>query len=181
MFFWTLITIISAGITTVYAAGAGGDAHHASISDLFAPAVNVSILLGVLIWKLKTPLKAYFTTKSEEISNTLERANLKSKEAHIMLESETRKLTNLKNEIASIKQRSEDEVLAFDKLLSKETEDKTQKLKVDADSKIQADKKYIMDQLNAELLNQVILKTKATIKTNKDYQNKVSTKLLQDL
>jgi F0F1-type ATP synthase membrane subunit b/b' len=181
MFFWTLITIVSSGISTVYAAGSTGEAHHASISDLFAPAVNVSILLGVLVWKIKNPLKTYFTTKSEEISNTLERANLKSKEAHIMLEGETRKLSNLKNEIASIKQRSEIEVANFEKLVLKETEDKTQKLKVDANSKIQADKKYIMDQLNAELLSQVIQKTKATIKTNKDYQNKVSTKLLQDL
>lgn len=181
MYFWTLITIITASITTAYAAGASGEAHHASVGDLFAPTVNVGILIAVLVWKLKNPLKNYFTTKSEEISNTLERANLKSKEAHIMLESETRKLANLKNEIASIKHQSELEVLNYEKSLSKETEDKTQKLKVDANSKIQADKKYIMDQLNAELLNQVIQKTKTTIKTNKDYQNKVSSKLLQDL
>ena len=46
---------------------------------------------------------------------------------------------------------------------------------------IKADKKAVLDELNAELLNQVILKTKTTIKTNKDYQNKVSSKLLQGL
>jgi hypothetical protein len=48
-------------------------------------------------------------------------------------------------------------------------------------AKIQADKKEVMDELNTELLNQVISKTKSTIKTNKDYQNKVSSKLLQGL
>jgi hypothetical protein len=38
-----------------------------------------------------------------------------------------------------------------------------------------------MDELNAELLEQVIAKTKSTIKNNKDHQSKVSTKMLQGL
>lgn len=98
-----------------------------------------------------------------------------------MLDGETRKMANLANEIKSISVQSETDVSVFEKNLSRETEEKTQKLKVDANSKIQADKKALMDELNAELLNQVIAKTKTTIKTNKDYQNKVSSKLLQGL
>jgi F0F1-type ATP synthase membrane subunit b/b' len=182
MRFWTAYAILALTITKAYSASSGsGEAHHASITDLFAPAINVGILLGVLVWKLKGPLRNYFVSKSEDVANTLERANLKSKEAKIMLEGETRKMANLANEVKSINQQSENDVSLFEKNLSKETEDKTQKLKVDANSKIQADKKALMDELNAELLNEVIAKTKTTIKTNKDYQNKVSTKLLQGL
>jgi F0F1-type ATP synthase membrane subunit b/b' len=182
MRFWTAYAILAMTITKAYAAGGGhGEEHHASIFDLFAPAVNVSILLGVLIWKIKQPLKSYFSSKADEIANTLERANLKSKEAQIMLDGETRKLSNLSNELKNIEQHAEVEVANFEKNLSKETEDKTHKLKIDANSKIQADKKEVMDELNTELLNQVISKTKSTIKTNKDYQNKVSSKLLQGL
>lgn len=182
MRFWTAYAFLALSITKAYAESAGhGEAHHASITDLFAPAINVSILLGVLVWKIKGPLKDYFMNRSTEIANTLERASLKSKEAQMMLEGEERKSVNLSNEIKSINQQSETDVLLYEKNLSKETEDKTQKLKADASSKIIADKKSMMDDLNAELLNQVIRKTKSTIKTNKDYQDKVSTKLLQGL
>jgi F0F1-type ATP synthase membrane subunit b/b' len=179
MRFWTAYAFLALGLTKAYGAAGGG--HHGSVSDLIAPAINVGILLGVLIWKLKGPLKQHFISKSEEVANTLERASLKSKEAQMMLENEQRKMSNLRNEIKSIQQQAENDVLTFEKKLSKETEDKTQKLKADANAKIQADKKAIMDELNTELLGQVIAKTKSTIKTNKDYQNKVSTKLLQGL
>lgn len=80
MRFWTAYAILALTITKAYSASSGhGEGHHASITDLFAPAVNVGILLGVLVWKLKAPLRHYFVTKSEDVANTLERANLKSK------------------------------------------------------------------------------------------------------
>jgi F0F1-type ATP synthase membrane subunit b/b' len=182
MRFWTVSTALVVSIANAYgAAGGHGEGHHASVTDLIAPSVNVGILLGVLAWKLKAPLHAYFSGKAEDVANTLERASLKSKEAQIMIEGESRKLANLQNEIKSILQQSENDVAHFEKNLSKETEEKTQKLKADANSKIQADKKALMDELNSELLNLVISKTKTTIKTNKDYQSKVSSKLLRGL
>lgn len=177
MRFWTAYAILALTITKAYAAGGG----HGHISDLIAPTFNVAVLLGILFWKLKGPLHNFFVKKSEEVANTLERASLKSKEAQMMLEGESRKMANLDAEISNIHKQAENEVLAYEKNLSKETEAKTQKLKADANAKIQADKKAVMDELNAQLLNEVINKTKTTIKTNKDYQNKVSSKLLQGL
>ena len=177
MHFWTAYAILVLNIANSYAAEGG----HGSPKDLIAPTVNVVILLGALIWKLKGPLKNYFISKAEDVANTLERANLKSKEAQIMLDGESRKLANLENEIKTIHQDASNDVLNFEKNLSKETEEKTHKLKADANLKIQADKKAVMDALNTELLNAVISKTKTTIKTNKDYQNQVSTKLLKGL
>lgn len=177
MHFWTAYAILVLNIANSYAAEGG----HGSPKDLIAPTVNVVILLGALIWKLKGPLKNYFVSKAEDVANTLERANLKSKEAQIMLDGESRKLANLENEIKTIHQDASNDVLNFEKNLSKETEEKTHKLKADANLKIQADKKAVMDALNTELLNAVISKTKTTIKTNKDYQNQVSTKLLKGL
>ncbi len=165
--------------SAAFASGNGG--HHGSASDLIAPAVNVAILVGFLVWKLKKPLNDSFTKKAEEITNTIERASLKSKEAQMMLENEQRKITNLSSEMKNLADQSESDVKVFEKNLAKETEDKIQKLKTDATSKIAADKKSIMDELNTELLNQVISKTKTTIKTNKDFQSKASNKLLQGL
>lgn len=177
MRFWTAYAFLALGVAKAYAAGG----HHGSPSDLIAPAVNLGILLAVLIWKTKGPLKNYFINKSQDIENTIERANIKSKEAQMLLETEERKAANLDSEVKAIYEQAEKDVAAYEKSLSKETEDKTQKLKADANLKIQADKKAQLDELNSELLNQVIAKAKTTIKLNKDYQSKVSTKLLKDL
>lgn len=179
MGFWTVYALIALGLIDTASAASGGG--HGSITDLIAPAINVGILFGVLIWKTKDALKKHFDTKAEEVANTLERANLKSKEAQLMLDSQQRKMAALSNELKSIQQQSETDVLVYEKTLAKEVEDKTLKLKTDANSKIQADKKAMMDELNAELLDQVIKKAKTTIKTNKEFQTKASSKLLQGL
>lgn len=180
MHFWTAYAILVLGVAT-NAWSSSTAAHHSSVSDLFAPFINVSILVGVLAWKLKGPLKDYFDKRAEEVANTLERASLKSKEAQILIENEERKIANFSKEIKNLNTQSENDVLAFEKKLAKETEEKTSKLKVDAESRIKADKKSMLDELNNELVNQVIAKTKSTIKTNKENQTKVSTKLLQGL
>lgn len=182
MGFWTAYAFIalSSVIDTALASDSSG-AHHASITDLIPSFINVGILFGVLIWKIKGPLKTHYNTKSEDVANTLERANLKSKEAQLMLESQQRKMTALPNELKNIQAQSETDVVNYEKKLSKEMEDKSIKLKTDANSKIQADKKQLIDDLNAELLDQVISKTKSAIKGNKDHQSKVSSKLLQGL
>lgn len=161
--------------------GASNSGDHGSVTDLIAPAVNVAILGGFLIWKLKTPLHNYFNTRSEDVSNTLERASIKSKEAQMMLEAEERKVASLATELKLIEDQATNDVATFEKNISKEIEDKSHKLKTDASAKIQADKKAMMDKLNAELLDQVIKETKSTIKTNQDFQSKASSKLLQRL
>jgi F-type H+-transporting ATPase subunit b len=171
-----LLALLAAASSTE--ALAGGDGHGSPL-DLIAPAVNVIILVGFLVWKLKAPLRNHFVAKSEDVSNTLERANLKSKEAQLMLENEQKKLNNLQAEMSTLAQQSDAEVAQFEKKLARETEEKTQKLKADAASKIEADKKALLDELNEQLLNDVIAKTKQTIKSNKDMQATASSKLMQ--
>lgn len=179
MRFWTAYLFLAFGLATK--AYSSGDGAHGSVSDLIAPAVNVVLLFGFLAWKLKKPMSEHFTKMATDISNTLERASLKSKEAKMMLENEEKKIANLASEIKTINQQADTDVVNFEKKLAKETEEKTHKLKTDATNKIQADKKAVMDELNAELLEQVVSKAKSTIKGNKDYQSKASSKLLQGL
>jgi len=176
-----LIFISLASFISIENIFAGGNGHHGSVTDLIAPAVNVAILVGFLVYKLKTPLSEMFTKKSEEISNTLERASLKSKEAQIMYESEVKKINNLNNEVNNIHLQSDQEVAQYEKKLAKETEEKTRKLKNDANLKIAADKKQLIDELNNQLLDQVIRNAKSTIKSNKEYMDKTSSKLLKGL
>jgi F0F1-type ATP synthase membrane subunit b/b' len=160
---------------------AGGNGGHGSVSDLIAPAFNVFVLVSFLVWKLRKPLKESFEKKSDEISNTLERASLKSKEAQMMYENEVRKLNNLNNEIKVIQQQAESDLTLFEKNFVKEVEEKTRKLKNDANQKIVADKKQLVSELNNQLLDQVIAKAKQTIQANKNFQEKTSNKLLKGL
>lgn len=181
MRFWTAYAFITLGLVTkAYGAG-GGDGHHGSLADLIAPAVNVAILFGALIYFTKDKLKAYFDNKSAEVANTLDRANTKSREAQLMLDNQKNKMAALETELKNIQQQSETDVLVYEKNLAKETEDKITKMKADANMKVEADKKQMLADLNAELLEQVVSKAKSTIKGNKDYQSKVSNKMLQGL
>jgi F0F1-type ATP synthase membrane subunit b/b' len=179
MRFWTAYAFIGLGIATKAWSSEGG--HSASITDLIAPTFNVAVLFAVLIYATKDKLKSYFVSHSENIANTLDRANLKAKEAAAMLENQKHKMATLEADIKKIQIESEADVGVFEKKLANETEDKITKLKTDANSKVVADKKQLLDELNAELLEQVIKKTKASIKDNKDYQGKVSSKMLQGL
>ena len=84
----TVALVLMAILPSALAAGNGGHGH---LSDLIAPLVNVVVLVGFLVWKLKKPLSDHFTAKAEEIANTLERASLKSKEAEVMLQAQQKK------------------------------------------------------------------------------------------
>ena len=78
MQFWTAYLIFGLSlIEGAISAEHGAAAHHGHVSDLLAPLVNVVVLVGFLVWKLKKPLSDMFTKQAEEISNLLERASLK--------------------------------------------------------------------------------------------------------
>lgn len=176
-FLMTLFSLVF--VSTAFAAGDGG--HHGHASDLLAPVVNVVVLVGFLVWKLKAPLSSMFTKQAEEISNTLERASLKSKEAEVMLQSQEKKMANLDNEIKEINRSTENEIKNFEKAYAREVEEKSFKLKTDATAKIEAERKAITDELHATLLDEVINKTKSTIRGNKDYQAKASSRMLGEI
>ncbi|MBA2404212.1 MAG: hypothetical protein H0V66_05525 [Bdellovibrionales bacterium] len=178
MRFWTAYAFIALGLVTKAWGAEGG---HGSVTDLIAPAFNVIVLFGVLIYATKDKLKSYFVSHSEATANILDRANIKAAEAKVLLENQQRKMASLETDVKNIHGQAVTDVNTFEKKLSVETEEKIAKLKVDANSKVAADKKQMLDQLNAELLEQVIQKTKTTIKENKEFQGKVSTKMLQGL
>lgn len=179
MQFWTAYMILGLGwVESAFSAGNGG---HGSPSDLIAPLVNVVLLGGFLIWKLKKPLSDYFTKQAGEVSNTLERASLKSKEAEVMLAAQEKKMANLDNEVRDVHRMTENDLKNYEKLVARETEEKSSKLKADANGKIEAEKRAISQELHMALLDEVIAKTKGTIKGNKEYQNKASSRLVGEL
>jgi len=180
MRFWTAYAFIALGLATK-AWSASDGSHQSSITDLIAPTFNVVVLVGLLVYATKDKLKSYFIAQSENVANTLERADIKSKEARMMLEKQKRKMATLEADVKKIHTQAEGDVTRFDQLLAKETSEKISKLNEDAKSKVAANEKQMMSDLNKELLDEVVKQAKSTIKENKDYQGKVSSKMLQGL
>lgn len=174
----TVALVLMAILPSALAAGNGGHGH---LSDLIAPLVNVVVLVGFLVWKLKKPLSDHFTAKAEEIANTLERASLKSKEAEVMLQAQQKKMAVVENEVKEILRQAEVEVKNYEKNYAREMEEKSFKLKTDASAKIEAERKSLISALNASLLDEVIAKAKTTIKGNKDFQHKASAKIFGEM
>ena len=98
-----------------------------------------------------------------------------------MLLSQEKKMANLDHEIKEIMRATENEIKTFDKNYAREIEEKSFKLKTDATAKIEAERKAITDELHASLLDEVINKTKSTIRGNKDYQSKASSRMLGEI
>lgn len=160
-----------------YAAGDG----HGHASDLIPSFVNLGLLLTFLGWKLKQPAKQYFEKKSTSVSEVLERANVKSKEAGMMLQMQQKKIEGMEQEISKIFEDAKTTVSKFKDAYSHDVDDRIKKLKEDATQKIEAEKKQMMDQVNNLLLDEVIIKAKSIIKNDKNINSSVTRNILQDL
>ncbi len=165
--------------SVVFAAGNG--AHHGSAADLIAPAVNFFILVGFLGFKLKNPIKQHFNEKSDTVEQTMKRASQRSAEAKAKLEEQNKKLKNVDSEMSNIQQRAKDEFVSFKNRYINETNQRIDKIKIDAKAKIEADKNNLVASLNRELINKVISGAKDKIKTNSSLQGKVAGNLLKEL
>ncbi len=160
---------------------AGNSGHHGSVTDLIAPVVNVAILMGVIIWKAKTPISEGFKESSKTIADTIDRAASKAKEAKMMMDTQKQKLANLDKEISEIKKRAENEVETFKQEERKDFENRSQKLKEHSVQKVEAEKKQAIEKLNNSLLDAVILNTKKKLKSDKSLSQKASDQILKGL
>lgn len=166
-------------LNNVYAAG--NNTGHGHMTDLIPPAINFVVLVSFLVFKLKKPLSNMFTKKAELISETLERANVKSKEANMMLEAQQKKIGNLENEIKVIENQTKTDISNFKAQSKEETVIKAQKIKQDAIAKIEAEKKSLFQNLNMKLIDTIIAKTKADIKGNVKTKLNVNKKISQEI
>lgn len=181
-----ILVILSLLISVSVEASSGGGHHGPTtweefLPSLFWPSFNVVLLGAALYWKLKEPIRNFFKNKSQNISEIMERANLKAKEAEMMMQIQRKKLDGMEDEIKKIHSDVNSEVEIFKEAYIKDVDNRIEKLKVDASSKIQAEKNQLTNQLNEMLLNEVIEKAKTTIKSNKDLGQDATSKILEGL
>ncbi len=155
--------------------------HHASVTDLIAPAINFCLLMGFLFYKLKKPISSHFTNKSEQVAQTLERVALKSQEAKSKLETQTNKLKKVDTEVEKILKSAEAEVIDFKKRYAAETQERISKMKEDAATRVAVEKNSMISQINRELIEKLVSKAKNKISSDSSLKNKVTTGILKEL
>ena len=170
------IVLAAFTITPVLAAGGHGGGH---ATELIAPFVNVLILASFLIWKLKTPMSNYFKQKSADVSEVMERASVKAREAEMMLQMQKTKLDKLDEEVSQIGSETKKLISEFEKEYEKNIEDRIQKLKADASQKIDSEKKEMMEKVSARVLDEVIARAKAGVKGNEALSKNITENLIQ--
>ena len=165
--------------TTAFASGGGG--HDVSVMDLIPPAINFFLLLGFLIYKIKGPLSNYFTEKANLVEETVERANIKAKEAKIKMENQQNKMNNLKSTTGEIFTNADGDLKTFKVVYDKEIVAKIEKLQKDAVSKIEAEKKGLYEELNKEIIDEVLGKAKSLVKADQEVKNKINSNVIKGL
>ena len=162
---------------TAYASGDG----HGSPSDLIPSFFNVFLLGGFLVWKLKGVFKKHFATKSESISEIMERASVKAKEAEMMMQMQQKKIDGMTEEISKINSDVAVDVERFKNDYSKDVQDRITKLKNDAAQKIESEKKELADELNETLVDSVISKAKEALSKDNNLNEQATSKILEGL
>ena len=160
---------------------ASESAGHGSITDLIAPAINVVLLGGFLLLKIRKPLKNFFEDKSKKVSQLLDRAEVKSKEAQVMLEMYQKKMKEISKDIDEIYKEREDEVAVFAKNHREEVQNRVEQLKAETLQVIEAEKNTLVTKVNKALLDDVLNKAKNIIASNSQYKKSVTKRLLEDM
>jgi F-type H+-transporting ATPase subunit b len=170
-----IISLLIVLVADAHAAGSGG------IGGLIWPAVNLTALIALLIYLTRGMIKNYFKNRAQDLSSSIQAAKSKSVEAEEMLKMQKSKINNLDNELKKIETDINNEIKNFEASYKAETEEKIAKLKVDATARIEAEKKQLMSQLNAVLLEEVVNKAKEKVRADSNLSTKATDKLLGEL
>lgn len=151
------------------------------VTSLIPAFVNVSILLVALVYLLKDKTRVFFSDKSVAISDMINRASAKAKEAEEMMAIQKSKISNVDEEIKLLKIENEKLLATFESNYTKDVQGRIAKLEEDTKSKVEAEKAEMLSEINANLLDLVINNAKDKIKANTSLSEKATANLIKGL
>lgn len=154
--------------------------HEPSVLDLKYPLVNFIILLAILS-KVVKPLREKFNKQATDVKSLMESAARNNKDAEEKLATFQTKIKNLDSELVKITTDYESDAAQFARNQSEETLTTIARMKRDLENKLQGERKEMIDELNHDLLDKVIASTQATIKGNKDFQTRATSKIVSEI
>jgi F0F1-type ATP synthase membrane subunit b/b' len=178
--FTTMIFVSMIATAWAVGGGAAGE-HHASPKELIFPAINVTILLVLLFWKLKQPAIDYFTNNAIDVEKQFDQAAAKGKEAQHRMELYQGKMDSIGDKRKMVRQEEDEEIVRFTRKVKEEREHLISRMKSDTDSRIDSDRINMEQEMQRELVDSVIIKTKGAITFDLAKQSKASKKLISKL
>ena len=167
---FTLLLIL--GSTDVIAAGNG------SVTDLIYPFINVALLFGFLFWKLKKPVSNMFNENADKVKELAELASKKDEEAETQLKELETKMAAVQGEMENIVVNAKEDGERFCKDHTNETQEQIERVKQDAEMKLNSEKAELIREINSKLLDEVINGAKDKLKTDGDLQKKATTNMM---
>lgn len=175
------LIIIGITFVNVAFAAAGGGYGEIHWTDIIHPWINFAIIFGFIGWKIKGMISDAFTKNAEEVESLYIVAEEKDKEAQIKLDALRKKFDQVESAKEKIIQNAMTDAEKFEAKYREEIESNIERLKREAANKVESEKNEMMRELNASLLEQVISKTKTSVKSNDEYRKKAAEKLLSEV
>ena len=166
--------------TVAFAAG-GSAGHEPSIKDLLYPAINFTLYAGGAIYLLKPILKNLFDKQADDVVSLMNSAEERSRDAKAKLATAESKLATLDSEVTRLKSEYKKFTEDFRANASSETKALIERTGKDNATKIEGEKKALIEELNEELLNSVIAKTKNTINSNASLKANATKNIVSEL
>ena len=157
------------------AAGTGG------ISDLVAPAVNFVIFFLIIFFAIKDTVVNHFNKLADDVKSLMNSAAEKSKDAESKLATYEQKIKSLETESVKIKDEYEHDFAKFSKASKEETETNIARLQRDTENKLTSERQALIEELNKELLESVVAKTKTTFNANAEVKKQATNKLIAEV
>ena len=162
-------------------AAESGVHHEAHVSELMWPIFNFVLFFSFIIYKAKKPIKEGFDKNSELIKELFEYAKAKDEDAQKKIALYKGKLDSFHLEVDRLNQEMEEEFVNFQKETIEETKKQIERASQDAKRKAESEKNRKVREINEELLNNIILKTKDTFGTNSSLRDKATSKIVAAL
>ena len=172
-----LILFISAAMANEH----GAVHHEAHVSDLMWPIFNFVLFFGFLVYKIRKPIKEGFDKNAELIKELFEYAKAKDQDAQNKIGEYKDKMKNFHLEVEKLNKEMEEEFVVFKRETTMETEMHIQRAGADAKRKAESEKNRRTKEINEELLNNIILKTKESLGSNSSLRNKATSKIIAAL
>jgi len=180
----TLLAVMVLCTAAVYASGGeGGDHEPINWKDFIWRTFNFAIFVGFLYWLLGNKIKEFFVERRENIKTTLSEALAAKEEAEKKYKELSEKLDKATGEIADISEMIKAQGIAEKERIIEDAKKAAEKMKEDAQRRVEQEFKKASNQLRAEAVAlsievaEDILKKNITIEDHesivRDYLDKV--------
>lgn len=147
------------------------------ITDLLFPVINFSIIFTLIFVLLRKPIKSAFEKNADDVTALYKHAEEKDKEAQLRLAQFELKMKSLDTETQKLLAQAKNDAEKISSTVESETLQQLSKMTDEAKMKAEYEKNMMIKDLNESLLDQVLLKTKTAIKSDKSLQSKATNNL----